>query len=244
MNEIVEIKPQPTAPAAILEALALPAVDDIVQALNTYAAGSTDEQLKFHITVVVTFLGLLGLDNPTTKMYIDGLKSYVPKVEKAWDAKKALNALLKAETLDAAALSALAQDERSPADMKAAIVGHTTLMGIKGMDEGVLAFSFKKLRSYAVNTFSGSRQPKEKFKVGYSSSDGKSGTFDNLMAAIKEGAGYSKDKLIGDSNRPETDVLWNKLRPMLLKHDTTSHTDEATGIVHTFAKVVEENSAA
>jgi hypothetical protein len=248
MNEIVETNPVSTASPELLAALALPSAEAQVQALNIISANSPDAQLKFHINVVTTFLGLLGLGNPTTAMYVDALKTYVPrkvavKAEKAYDAKKALNALLKAESLDVEALSALAADGRTPADMKAVIVGHTTLLGVEGMNEDIIAFSFKKLRSFAVKAFTGSRQPKEKFTVAYTSSTGAGGSYGNLMQAIKEGAGYSQAKLVGDSNRPETDVIWNKLRPMLLKHGTATHTDGAAGVEHTFTKVPVENEA-
>lgn len=206
------------------------------------AIKTSDKTLITLIGAFVALASVLPPDSPAVQAQVRSLLAYKPKATRApaadkWTPKLALNKLIKAKPIDLTALATLATDERVPADMVAAIQSYVTVAPIESVADDIKEYLLSALRKHGMTITTTSRKPAVAAEVEYNGT-----THPTLMAAIKA-AGYKAENKVGDSNRPETELVWGRVRPHLLKNGTYTYVDPETYVEHTFTIVKEETAA-
>ena len=191
--------------------------------------------------MIATFLALstaLGADAGATKHAYKNLWNYKPEVEKVAKAKKepAFNERAAIKTaLAEGKLDELLKDERISADLNVAIVTYQTLANVEGLPEEVLTAAKSTLESFGSKSKSGRTisGPKEAFHIEVNGV-----SYTNLTVALRA-KGYG-DKLVGEKNHREIDVVWRKCRGPLLKDGSV----ELDGLTYSKVKPSESSIGA
>lgn len=230
--------PAPAANQAIVDALA---AKKPVEALTAIKEKGTDKTLGILINAFIVLYNALGAKSPAVEAQKQNLLAYVPKAVRApaaekWTPKLALNKAVKAKPIDTEALEALSKDSRCPADMANAIVSYLTVLTVENVPAEVVELLLTQLRKKGMVAHTGSRKPAVAMQVEHGGI-----VYPNLMGAIK-GAGFDPANKVGESARPETELVWGRVRPQLLKDEVESYeyTHIETGKVYTFTKVQAE----
>lgn len=197
--------------------------DDNFEALETIkTAETTAPSLMVLITTYVALLNALGPETGATIHARENLWNYKPPIEKAKKEPKALafneaKALKEAlaEENSNAALTKLLADVRISEALSIAIVTYQTLTGVEGLPEEVISAAKATLESFGSKSKSGKIRAQSSHKAEFHVQ------VDDLIYTTLTAAllaqGYSRDKLIGEKNHREIDIVWRQIRGKLLK---------------------------
>ena len=198
--------------------------DDNFEALETIkTAETTAPSLMVLITTYVALLNALGPETGATIHARENLWNYKPPIEKAKKEPKALafnevKALKEAlaEENSNAALTKLLADVRISEALSIAIVTYQTLAGVEGLPEEVTSAAKATLESFGSKSKSGKTRTQSSSKAEFHVQVDDDLIYTTLTAALLA-QGYSRDKLVGEKNHREIDVVWRQIRGKLLK---------------------------